>query len=91
MWRKNHENVWQKDYRFGFQYTHFNEWNSSSWAIPVMSGDIVIFPGWVVHFTTPNESDTPRLMIGANYWLRGDMYFQDELDGINIWLFWKKC
>ena len=48
------------------------------------SGDVVIFPGWVHHSTTPNESDEPRLMIGANYWLRGNMQFFDELDRINI-------
>ncbi len=48
------------------------------------SGDVVIFPGWVQHFTTPNESDKPRLMIGANYWLKGEMMFKDELDRIDI-------
>ena len=68
----------------GFQYTQFNEWSATNWSIPVMSGDVVIFPGWVHHSTTPNESDESRLMIGANYWLRGNMQFFDELDRINI-------
>ena len=68
----------------GFQYTQLNEWSATNWSVPVMSGDIVIFPGWVQHSTTPNESDEPRLMIGANYWLRGNMQFFDELDRINI-------
>lgn len=80
----DNKNTWQKEYRMGFQYTKFNEWNALDWAIPVLSGDIVIFPGWVSHFTTPNESDDSRLMIGANYWLRGDMIFHDELDKITI-------
>ena len=78
------KNTWQKDYRFGFNWTEWNEWNSSDWTIPVQSGDVVIFPGWVQHFTTPNESDKPRLMIGANYWLKGEMQFKDELDRINV-------
>ena len=78
------KNTWQQEYRMGFQYTKFNEWNSLDWEIPVLSGDIVIFPGWVSHFSSPNESDNARLMIGANYWLRGDMIFYDELDSITI-------
>ena len=80
----NSKNIFQKDYHFGFSYSKFNTWNSRNWSIPVLSGDIVIFPGWVVHFTTPNESDTPRLMIADNYWLKGDMKFSNEQDHIII-------
>ena len=76
------KNTFEKDYLFGFSYSEFNTWNSPTWSIPVLSGDIVIFPAWVTHFTTPNKSDTPRLMIGANYWLKGEMNFKDELDSI---------
>ena len=78
------KNSFQKDYYLGLSYSEYNVWNSSDWTIPVLSGDIVIFPGWVSHLTTPNESETPRLMIGANYWLRGSMQFFDELDTITI-------
>lgn len=78
------KSTWQREYRMGFEYTELNEWNATNWTIPVMSGDIVIFPGWVQHSTTPNESEEPRLMIGTNYWLKGNMQFFDELDRINI-------
>jgi|TARA_B110001454_G_scaffold44312_1_gene43332 uncharacterized protein (TIGR02466 family) len=80
----DYKNTFEKDYYLGFSYSKCNIWNSRTWSIPVLSGDIVIFPGWVVHHTTPNESDTPRLMIGANYWLKGEMKFSDELDSITI-------
>ena len=80
----NSKNTFEKDYCFGFSYNDYNTWNSSNWCIPVLSGDIVIFPGAVSHYTTPNESDTPRLMIGANYWLKGDMKFSNEQDHIII-------
>ena len=43
------KNTWQRDYRFGFKYTEWNEWNSSDWRIPVVSGDVVIFPGYFFH------------------------------------------
>lgn len=78
------KNTWQQEYRMGFKYSEFNKWNSSDWSIPVLSGDIVIFPGWVSHLTTPNESEKSRLMIGANYWLKGHMQFFDDLDSITI-------
>ena len=78
------KDTFQQDYHLAFSYSEFNTWNSPTWTIPVLSGDIVIFPGWVVHFTSPNESDSTRLMIGANYWLKGDMKFNDELDIITI-------
>ena len=78
------KNTWQQEYRMGFKYSKYNEWNSADWSIPVLSGDIVIFPGWVSHLTTPNESEKSRLMIGANYWLKGHMQFFDDLDSITI-------
>tara|TARA_B100001245_G_C22892477_1_gene430055 strand:- start:51 stop:683 length:633 start_codon:yes stop_codon:yes gene_type:complete len=65
------KNIFQRDYYFPFSYSEINKWNAVVWDIPVLSGDIVIFPGWVNHFTTPNESDTTRLMIAANYWIKG--------------------
>ena len=80
----DNKSTWQRDYRMGFEYTELNEWSATNWTVPVISGDIVIFPGWVQHSTTPNESEEPRLMIGANYWLRGNMQFFDELDRINV-------
>ena len=80
----NAKNTFEKDYFLGFSYNEFNTWNSPTWSIPVFSGDIVIFPAWITHYTTPNKSDTPRLMIGANYWLRGRMTHHDELDSITI-------
>ncbi len=81
----NSKNTFEKDYLFGFSYSEFNTWNSPTWTIPVLSGDIVIFPASVTHFTKPNKSETPRFMIAANYWLKGTMRNQDNgLDRILI-------
>ena len=60
------------------------------WTIPLIAGDIVIFPGYISHGSTENDSDTDRYMIGANFWLKGEMVFFDELDRINIWQTLKK-
>ena len=59
------------NFDFGFHYSEFNEFNSKSWYLPVEAGDLAIFPGWLKHESTPNESDTPRVVIGANFFTRG--------------------
>jgi len=45
--------------------------NSPRWNIDVKTHDMVLFPGDLVHGTEPNESDTDRIVIGANYFIRG--------------------
>lgn len=35
------------------------------------TGDIVILPGHIEHFTTSNESDFERYIVGANYFVSG--------------------
>lgn len=77
------KNAFMKDYCFGFKYKDYNRYNCIKWRIPLVSGDIVIFPGSIYHGSTDNESDDNRYMIGANFWLRGQMQFYDELDRIN--------
>ena len=78
------KNSFMKDYCFGFKYSNFNRYNCSMWTIPLIAGDIVIFPGYISHGSTENDSDTDRYMIGANFWLKGEMVFFDELDRINV-------
>ena len=56
---------------FIFNISELNVFNSKNWTIPVRSGDIVIYPGWVNHTTTPNEHETPRVVLGANFFARG--------------------
>ena len=78
------KNSFTQDYLLGMNYTRFNEFNCMHWEVPISSGDIVIFPGWVEHSTTENESDKERICVGANYWVHGEMQFTDELDRITI-------
>jgi len=78
------KNSFQQEYFLGFEYTEYNKFNSQSWAIPITSGDVVIFPGWVQHGASENESEKERWMIGANYFASGTFSFHDELDAITI-------
>ena len=78
------KNSFQQDYFLGLEYTEYNAYNCQTWSIPITSGDIVIFPGSVMHGASENESEKERWMIGANYWVSGTLSFLDELDTITI-------
>jgi len=58
---------------FNFQYTidKFNIYNSQNWALSVKTGDIVLFPGHINHGSSPNKSLEPRIIVGANFFLKG--------------------
>ena len=43
----------------------WNEFNFASYTIPVKSGDFVIFPSELLHYTEINERDIPRVSICA--------------------------
>jgi len=40
---------------------------SHSWTdVPIQTGDVIIFPGWLLHRTGKNESDGDRITINVN-------------------------
>ena len=57
---------------FNFRYTinKFNIYNSQNWALPVKTGDIVLFLGHIHHSSSPHRSPEPRLIVGANFFLK---------------------
>jgi uncharacterized protein (TIGR02466 family) len=45
-------------------------YHSETWeySVPVKTGDLILFPGYLNHRTDPNQSDQDRITIGANLW-----------------------
>ena len=84
LWAVNEKNSFQEHYHFGYIYNKSNVFNANRWELRVSPGDIVIFPGYVRHGTSRNNSDERRMMIGANYMPKGDMTFIDDLDKIKL-------
>ena len=66
---------------FHFKYTPSkpNEFNSKETFFNLTSGDIVIFPSWLTHYTKENKSLKDRIMVGANY------YFKERFEDIDSW------
>lgn len=45
---------------------------------------MLAFPGWISHGSTPNEFDEPRILIGANYFLKGQVGFKERISLLNL-------
>ena len=50
-----------------------NPFNNSTYDLELLSRDIVIFPGWLEHYGRNNNSNLDRIMIGANYFISGNL------------------
>jgi|TARA_R100001143_G_scaffold12963_1_gene14317 uncharacterized protein (TIGR02466 family) len=71
---------------FNFDYTisKFNIYNSQLWNFPVKSGDIVFFPGHVSHGSASNKSPESRIIVGANFFLKGKIGSKKDVSLITI-------
>tara|TARA_R100001244_G_scaffold104751_1_gene77735 strand:- start:80 stop:685 length:606 start_codon:yes stop_codon:yes gene_type:complete len=71
---------------FNFSYTvkKFNIYNSHNWIVPVKTGDIVLFPGHIRHGSLPNKSPEPRLIVGANFFLKGKLGSKKEVSSLTL-------
>jgi uncharacterized protein (TIGR02466 family) len=62
----------QENFNFSYNIISPNPYNANNYSILPQQGDIVIFPAWLFHETSPNKSKSDRIMIGANYFLNGE-------------------
>ena len=71
---------------FNFHYTinKFNIYNSQVWTFPVKTGDIVLFPGHINHSSLPNESRESRIIVGANFFIKGMLGSKKDVSSLKI-------
>jgi len=71
---------------FNFRYTinKFNIYNSQNWALSVKTGDIVLFLGHIYHSSSPHKSPEPRLIVGANFFLKGTLGSKEHVSLITL-------
>jgi uncharacterized protein (TIGR02466 family) len=46
--------------------------------IESVSGKLVLFPGWMKHFTRPNPTDEIRMSMAVNFGCHGQVYFTES-------------
>jgi uncharacterized protein (TIGR02466 family) len=54
-----------------FEVTESNLYNSKSWSIPSVPGNIVIFPSNLEHLVEEYHSDEPRITLSFNTFVKG--------------------
>ena len=71
---------------FNFHYTinKFNIYNSPNWALSVKTGDIVLFPGHIYHSSAVHKSPEPRIIVGANFFLKGSLGLKKHVSLITL-------
>ena len=71
---------------FNFSYTidKFNMYNSQNWTLPMKTGDIVLFPGHIRHGSLINESPESRIIVGANFFIKGVLGTKENVNLLTI-------
>jgi len=71
---------------FNFHYTinKHNSYNSHHWSFALKTGDVVLFPGHINHGSSPNKSSEPRIIVGANFFIKGTLGSEKDVSLITI-------
>ena len=48
-----------------------NEFNVLDWWVPNTNFKLILFPSHVLHYVPPNDSDTPRISLSMNTFIKG--------------------
>ncbi len=72
----------EEGYFLDYDINSYNSYNSSYFTFFNRTSDLIIFPGWVAHKTTPTDSE--RITIAANYFLKGSIGFEKNMTTINL-------
>ena len=67
-----------------FDIKEYNAWNSTSWWIPVSTGDLILFPSSLTHMVAPKEAPGTRVSLAFNTFLRGQLGNVDSLTGLYL-------
>lgn len=74
----------QNHFNFSFKVKNYNIHNCTSWKLPVNTGDLVIFPGYLKHSSEENKSKEDRIIVGVNYFIKDEIGKKDDYDYLNI-------
>lgn len=67
-----------QNFHFEYHPENLNKYNTREIYVPVKSGDIVLFPSWMYHYVSKNNTDTPRKVVAFNTFLRGKLSCYNE-------------
>lgn len=73
----------QDGFNFSYDVKKYNAYNCTRWELPLKSGDLVIFPGWLNHESAETQ-DNERIIVGANYFLSGQLGNEHSYDKVEL-------
>lgn len=68
----HYENDLFKWFNFHFTYNKLTEFNSNNTKVVVEENDLIIFPSWLDHSVEINNSNTERVVLGFNTFIKGN-------------------
>ncbi len=78
-----HKSKIEESFYFDYDIKNYNIFNSQKYTVPLKTGDIIFFPGDMLHETGINKSDE-RIMVSASFFINGKIGLTDGLNKINI-------
>ena len=79
-----HPSELKKRWNFSFKIKKYNVFNSQTWDFEVNTGDLIIFPAWMQHFTRENTTNKDKIIIGVNYFIEDVLGSTGGVDKIGI-------
>jgi hypothetical protein len=71
---KFHSKAFQEQaYPFDYTITEYNIFNNPNPRIDVHTGTLLLWPGWLNHSVDPHLGEKPRLVLGFNAFVRGQI------------------
>lgn len=65
------KSTFKNSFAFNYDFKQHNVFNSDMWSYSPKSGEILIFPSWVNHSVDVNLSESPRIILGFNTFVKG--------------------
>jgi ectoine hydroxylase-related dioxygenase (phytanoyl-CoA dioxygenase family) len=73
----------QDGYYFQYDIKNYNVYNSTSYTIPLKTGDIIFFPGQLNHESSINQ-EKERIAVGSSFFIDGKIGNKGYISNIDI-------
>lgn len=66
-----HKSSLKNEFSFNYDLKNHNQFNSEMWSYSPLTGDMIIFPSWLRHSVDKNQSNSSRIILGFNAFVKG--------------------
>ncbi len=79
-----YDTTYDTNYKFTYNISGVNQYNSSKLTIKPKTGDFLVFPSYLKHTVTPNKSQNERIILSFNSFLTGSVGSSQEKTYLNL-------